>query len=128
MKFKIIVLLMFFSIVIFCFMIKLPVLLRKIDLELHAIFYFIASLFLNVLFKVKKINTHLLIFGMLLLFSVLIEFAQEYSNILLNKRIHGRFDPNDIKFNLLGLFSFSTLWFCYLLAIKIKNNIHTKTN
>jgi len=43
----------------------------------------------------------------LFVFGVLIEFAQDFSNKIsvriIGKRIHGRFDPEDIFFNLLGV-------------------------
>lgn len=110
---KITILIIVFIISIYCFMIKLPVPFRKVDTELHALFFFIASAFINILFLVKDIKTHFLIFGMLFLFGTLIEFAQDYSNSLFPKRIHGNFDPIDLKFNLLGLCFFSLLWFTY---------------
>ena len=65
-----------------------------------------------------------IIFGMLFLFSTLIEFAQEYSNTFVHKRIHGNFDPIDLKFNLLGLCFFSLLWFTYYTNHKIFNKNH----
>ncbi|MBS1763998.1 MAG: hypothetical protein JSS90_03400 [Bacteroidetes bacterium] len=109
-----------YSIVAICFaisccgfLIKLPVPFRDIDTELHALFFFMAAAFLNILFKVKKLNNHLMIFGMLLLFGTLIEFAQDYSNKLLHKTIHGKFDPNDLKYNLIGMTIFSIFWFAY---------------
>jgi hypothetical protein len=67
-------------------MIKLPVPLRGIDLELHAMYYFTASALLNLLFKVRDLKTHALIFGLLATSGVLVEFAQEYSNQLIGKR------------------------------------------
>ena len=102
-------------------MIKLPVPFRGIDTELHALFFFVAASFFNILFQVKKLETHLLIFGMLFLFGTLIEFAQEYSNRLLGRVIHGRFDPIDLKFNLLGLTAFSLLWVLFS-GIKVLYN------
>lgn len=104
---------------LFCFMIKLPVPFRGIDTSLHALFFFLASAFINLLFGVKTIKTHLLIFGMLFLFGTLIEFAQEYSNTLVRKRIHGNFDPQDLKFNLMGLSFFSLIWFSYYIIGKL---------
>jgi hypothetical protein len=73
----------------YCFLIKLPLPLRKMDTQLHAIFYFSAAAFLNLLFCVKKLNTHFLIFGMLFLFSALIEFTQEFSNTLVKRVFTG---------------------------------------
>ena len=113
--FRITILIIVFFISIYCFLIKLPVPFRKIDTQIHALFFFTAAAFVNILFLVKDIKSHLLIFGMLFLFSSLIEFAQEYSNTLVHKRIHGNFDPNDLKFNLLGLCLFSLLWFAYFM-------------
>lgn len=114
--------------ILFCvigFMVKLPVPFRKIDQELHALFYFFAAAFMNIFFGNKKLVTHLAIFGMLLFFSVLIEFVQEYSNIFFNKRIHGRFDPQDLKYNIFGLLGFSFFWmFYYLISL---SNSDTKT-
>lgn len=96
-----------FSIAIIGFMIKLPSVLRNYDKELHSMFYFGAALFLNVLF----IKRHLFIFIFLFLFGVAIEFSQQYSNKFFTKRIHGRFDIEDVYSNVKGLLLFSTIWF-----------------
>ena len=117
-----------FGLASYCFMIKLPVPLRKIDTELHALFFFTASAFLNILFQTKKLTDHFLIFGMLFLFSTLIEFAQDFSNTLFRKRIHGNFDPTDLKFNLLGMSVFSLIWFSYFLNQKTINKTLIKNN
>lgn len=117
--FRITILIIVFIIATYCFLIKLPVPFRKIDTQLHALFFFTTAAFINILFLVKDIKNHLLIFGMLFLFSALIEFAQEYSNTLVHKRIHGNFDPIDLKFNLLGLCFFSLLWLTYFTTSKI---------
>ncbi|MAN58262.1 MAG: hypothetical protein CMC08_00320 [Flavobacteriaceae bacterium] len=111
--FKVTVLIIAFIIAIYCFMIKLPVPFRKIDTQLHALFFFLASAFINILFLVRDIKNHVLIFSLLFLFSTLIEFAQEYSNTLVHRTIHGNFDPIDLKFNLIGLSIFSLIWFTY---------------
>jgi len=92
------------------FMVKLPSSFRQFDKELHAIFYFIAAAFLNILFTNKKIVGHILIFGGLYFFGVAIEYAQDYSNKIFHKKIHGRFDPEDVQYNLKGLIAFSILW------------------
>jgi hypothetical protein len=96
------------------FMVKLPSVFRHIDKELHALFYFAAAAFLNMLFAKKKIGRHLLIFGILYFFGVCIEYAQAYSNKFFHKRIHGRFDPEDVAANLNGLLAFSILWLLYV--------------
>ena len=96
------------------FMLKLPSTLRHFDKELHSIFYFFAAAFVNLLFANKKITLHLLIFGVLYLFGVAIEYAQEYSNKFFHKRIHGRYDVEDIQSNLKGLIAFSILWMIYV--------------
>lgn len=102
------VLLLFFcsSFSIIGFMIKLPVIFRHYDKELHSMFYFIAALFLNVLF----VKRQLIIFIFLFLFGVIIEFSQQYSNKFFSKRIHGRFDKEDVYSNLKGLILFSIIW------------------
>jgi hypothetical protein len=88
---------------IFCslvgFMLKLPRPFQKIGFELHAAFYFFASIFLLILFPKK----HVLIFLGLVFFGVLIEGFQHASNFILDKKIHGNFDPLDIKYNLVGI-------------------------
>jgi hypothetical protein len=126
--FRITILIIVFVIAIYCFLIKLPVPFRKIDTQLHALFFFTAAAFVNILFLVKDIKNHLLIFGMLFLFSALIEFAQEYSNTLFHKRIHGNFDPIDLKFNLLGLCFFSLLWLTYFTINKITKYFNENEN
>ena len=108
------------------FMVKLPRGFRHYDKELHAAFYFMAAAFLNILFANGKFTRHILIFGLLLLFSVTIEYAQEYSNKLLRKRIHGRFDPEDVKYNLRGLIGFSLLWVPYWLVMSGYNRFRLK--
>lgn len=110
---KIVFVLAAFAIAIFCFMIKLPKSLRKIDSELHTLFFFSAAAFLNIIFLVKKLTIHFLIFGMLFTFSVLTEFAQEYSNSFVARKIHGNFDPSDLKYNLFGLCCFTILWLIF---------------
>ncbi len=96
------------------FMIKLPSVFHHYDKELHAAFYFLAAGFLNMLYGKNLIN-HILIFFVLLGFGIAIEYAQAYSNILLHKRIHGRFDIEDVKANAKGLIAFSIIWIPYLI-------------
>lgn len=111
----------FFTVAVIGFMIKLPSVFRHFDKELHASFYFLAAAFINILFTTKKLKWHVLIFVLLASFGVLIEFIQAYSNKFFNKRIHGRFDPEDLKWNLLGLIGFSVLWLIYS-GVKLINN------
>jgi hypothetical protein len=103
------------------FMVKLPAVFRHFDKELHATFYFVAAGFLNILFTKGKLTRHLLIFIVLYLFSISIEYAQEFSNKLFHARIHGRYDPEDVKANLKGLVAFSAIWACYTLAVTVYN-------
>jgi hypothetical protein len=103
-----------FAIAVYGFMIKLPSAFRHFDKELHTLFYFLAAAFLNLLFAQKKIAVHLLIFIMLLLFGISIEYAQEYSNKIFHVKIHGRYDTDDVKANLKGLTAFSILWGMYI--------------
>jgi hypothetical protein len=95
-------------------MVKLPAAFRHFDKELHALFYFFAAAFLNLLFAKKNIIVHLVIFGLLYVFGVGIEYAQEYSNTLLHKKIHGRFDIEDVHSNLKGLIACSIAWIIYV--------------
>jgi len=85
------------------FMVRLPRIFSKINMELHAAFYFGAILVLSFLFP-KKWGV---IAVLLALYGVFIEVAQHYSNKisirLIGKRIHGNFDPYDIAYNMLGL-------------------------
>lgn len=98
------------------FMIKLPSGFRHIDKELHALFYFVAAAFLNILFAKKSLVKHLVIFGILYTFGVCIEYVQAYSNKFFQKRIHGRYDPEDVAANLNGLLAFSVLWLVLIAA------------
>ena len=85
------------------FMIKLPRIFYHVDKELHALFYCSALLFLSVLYP-KRWR---LILVSLIIFGFAIEVVQDYSNIIsmqiIGKRIHGRFDIQDIYFNLSGI-------------------------
>lgn len=42
-----------------------------------------------------------------------IEWAQEYSNQFFSRKIHGRFDKEDIAWNVKGLVAFSAVWVLY---------------
>lgn len=110
------------------FMVKLPFSFRHIDKELHTAFYFLAAAFLNFLFTNKKLIRHILIFVVLYLFGTAIEYAQEYSNKFFHKRIHGRYDVEDIQSNLKGLIAFSVLWIIYHSALFIYNQSKPKKN
>jgi glycopeptide antibiotics resistance protein len=84
-------------------MMKLPSVFHHFDKELHALFYFSAACFLFLLYP----NRWFLISGSLFVFGVLIEFGQDFSNKIsiriIGKRIHGRFDHEDIFFNVIGI-------------------------
>jgi hypothetical protein len=108
------------------FMVKLPAVFRHHDKELHAAFYFLAAGFLNVLFTNGKLTRHILIFGLLYFFSISIEYAQQYSNTYFHARIHGRYDPEDVKYNLRGLIAYSLLWVPYRLLMIVYNKLILK--
>lgn len=108
------------------FMIKLPSGFRHYDKQLHAAFYFLAAGFLNVLFTNGKFTIHILIFVILYVFSISIEYAQEYSNKFFRVRIHGRYDPEDVKYNITGLIGYSVLWILYRLAMTAYNKLTFK--
>ncbi|QNA43013.1 hypothetical protein [Lacibacter sediminis] len=103
-----------FGIAIVGFMLKLPSMFRGMDKEMHAAFYFLAAAFLNILFAKRNLIIHAFIFGFLYMFGYVIELAQEYSNKFFHKRIHGRFDPEDVASNLQGLIYFSAIWLVYV--------------
>jgi hypothetical protein len=116
---KVLIVLICFAIAIVGFMIRLPSGFRHIDKQLHAAFYFGAAAFLNVLFAGTKLLRHVLIFIVLYLFGMAIEYSQEYSNRFFRRRIHGRFDPEDLQSNLNGLIAFSLLWIVCTIVILI---------
>jgi hypothetical protein len=87
------------------FLIKIPVPLRGHDKFLHGAFYFLAAAFLNFLFRKK----HVLIFILLALFGVLIEYLQPLLNKLTHSKMHGRFDIEDIYANMKGLVLYSVI-------------------
>lgn len=99
------------------FMIKLPAMFRHHDREMHAVFYFMAAAFFTFLFAGRNFLLHVFILAALALFGVGIEYAQEYSNRLVRHPFHGRFDPEDVKYNILGLLAFSAIWILYLLGV-----------
>jgi hypothetical protein len=113
---KIILVIAFFIISVIGFLMKLPSAFRHIDKELHFSFYFLAAAFLNILFNVRNLLKHLFVSVVLFLFGIGIEFAQENYNKVFHVRIHGRFDPEDVKANLRGLIAFSILWAIWMLV------------
>ena len=117
-----------FSAAIFGFMLKLPAVFRHHDKEMHSLFYFLAAAFLNILYAKRKLIWHVSIFVILYLFGVAIEFAQEFSNKFVRKRIHGRFDPEDLQWNLKGLIAFSLIWFFSMSLILIYNKATLKSD
>jgi hypothetical protein len=123
---KIFFLLAFVAASVIGFMVKLPSAFRQIDKELHTLFYFLAAAFLNILFANRNLLWHMVLFIGLFLFGVAIEFAQEYSNTFLHRRIHGRFDIEDVKSNTKGLIAFSGIWIMYvMLTLKKKQSIES---
>jgi len=117
-----------FVIAVIGFMIKLPSGFRHIDKELHATFYFVAAAFLNVLFAKTKLVRHVIVFIGLCVFGIAIEYAQAYSNKFFRSRIHGRFDPEDVQWNVKGLIAFSLLWLVYTSVILVYNKATMKNN
>ena len=98
------------AVVVVGFLIKLPSAFRQYDKQLHASFYLLTAAMLNSVFAKKNFLIHLLIFSFLFCMGIAIEYAQEYSNRFFAQRIHGRFDPEDVKWNLIGLIAFSAIW------------------
>jgi hypothetical protein len=99
------------------FLMKLPSAFRHIDKELHFSFYFLAAAFLNILFNIGNFIKHVVVSGLLYLFGIGIEFAQENYNKVFHVHFHGRFDPEDVKANLKGLIAFSIVWAIVMLCM-----------
>lgn len=112
-KSKVFITVLLFAVAVMGFMLKLPSVFRGHDRLMHALFYFVAAGFLNLFFNVRNLFIHLAIFALLYLFGVAIEYAQEHSNQYFQTRIHGRYDPEDIAWNLKGLLAFSGIWLLY---------------
>lgn len=124
---RIFVVLVCFTLAVVGFMIKLPTGFRHIDKELHATFYFLAAAFLNILFAKRKLWRHTVIFLALYVFGMAIEFGQAYSNKFFRKRIHGRYDPEDLQSNLKGLIAFSVVWLLCILLISAYRAVTAKS-
>ena len=111
----------------FGFMLKLPLIFRNIDAELHFLFYFCAALMINLLLKKEQYIYHIIIFVILFFFGIGIEIFQDLSNLFFEKKIHGNFDPIDIIYNTLGLIFASVFWLAYIILKKILGD-STKVN
>ena len=111
----------------FGFMLKLPLIFRNIDAELHFLFYFCAALMINLLLKKEQYIYHIIIFVILFFFGIGIEIFQDLSNLFFEKKIHGKFDPRDVFYNTLGLIFASTFWVAYIILKKILGD-STKVN
>lgn len=123
---KIVLVTVAFVVAVVGFMVRLPSTFSHNDKELHSLFYFLAAAFLNILLAKRKLLIHAFIFGCLYAFGVAIEYAQEYSNTLLHKKIHGNADPEDMHANLLGLIAFSAVWLCYVIIVFVRKRIKVK--
>ncbi len=108
------------------FLIKLPSGFSHVDKELHSLFYFLAAAFLNLLFVYKSVTRHALVFAVLYFFGIAIEYAQDYSNKFFHKRIHGRFDPEDVQANLKGLLFFSAVWIVYTAVLFVYGKLNSE--
>jgi hypothetical protein len=109
-KFKILIVSVCFICAVIGFLVKLPSVFRHADKEMHALFYFFAAAFLNILFNIKNPLKHIAVFVLLLLFGIGIEYAQDYTNKIFHVHFHGRPDPEDVKANIKGLLIFSGVW------------------
>ena len=105
-----IALIVFFCFSITGFIVKLPSVFRNYDKELHLLFYLLAGLFLSILLAKRNYLYHLICLTILFCFGVFIECCQEASNLFVDKRIHGNFDPEDIMFNTAGLIVANMIW------------------
>ena len=103
------------------FMVKLPRVFSAYDKELHLCFYFCAALVLNYLVVNRNVFYHVLVAWVLFLGGVFIESAQALSNLFVEKRIHGNFDPEDIMFNTEGLLIYSFFWIIWRISLNLKN-------
>ena len=108
------------------FIIKLPSVFRHHDSELHFLFYLLTAIFFYFIFGKNRMSNHIVIFFLLLIFGIGIEVMQELSNHLLPKKIHGKFDPKDVFYNLLGLIAATLFWGVSLLVKKIINTIENE--
>ena len=97
------------------FMVKLPRVFHHYDKVLHALFYFAASIFLYFIYPKRWYFTAIGLF----FFGVMIEFFQEFSNKIVGKTIHGRFDNQDVKYNTAGLFIGTLCFFVIQFLIRI---------
>lgn len=104
------------------FMVKLPSVFRHHDRELHFLFYLLTAIFLYLNFGKNKMSNYVVIFILLLIFGIGIEIMQELSNHILDKKIHGNFDPIDVIYNVLGLIVATLFWAFSLIVNKIINN------
>lgn len=102
------------------FMIKLPKVFGHYDKQLHFLFYFYASFIVCYFFANNKKINFLVIISCLISFGFFIEYLQEYSNRFFKKRIHGSFDIDDIKYNVLGISLYSSIWICNYFLISVK--------
>jgi len=123
---KILLALVAFAVAIIGFMVRLPSAFSHVDKEMHTLFYFLTAAFLNILFAKRNLLVHAFIFGFLYVFGIGIEYAQQYSNTFLHKKIHGNFDPEDIHANLQGLIAFSALWLFYAAVMFLWNTMKRK--
>jgi hypothetical protein len=108
------------------FIIKLPSVFRHHDSELHFLFYLLTAIFFYFIFGKNRMSNHIVIFFLLLIFGIGIEVMQELSNHLLPKKIHGKFDPKDVFYNLLGLIAATVFWGVSLLVKKMINTIENE--
>jgi VanZ family protein len=118
--YKIILIIILAVISIVGFMVKLPKIFHHFDKELHMMFYFSATMIIAFFFPKRWIISSM---G-LALFGIIIEFAQEFSNKIsiriIGKAIHGRFDIEDVKYNMIGVFCGLIIFLIFQLIFKTK--------
>lgn len=104
------------AIIIFVgFMIKLPKPFVRYDKELHLAFYFLLMFFLFFQWSKWSFKKTVLSGLMSSGFGFFIEKSQAFSNRFFTRKIHGRFDWDDILANTTGILLFFVVW----LALKM---------
>ena len=107
-------------------MVRLPEIFHYHDKALHALFYFGATIILNLIYP----KSWIIIVISLATFGIMIEFLQEYSNkVLIHmgiKPIHGNFDFQDVKYNTIGVVIGTLCFFIIQFLFRINNQKKVK--
>ena len=117
---------MLFLFIVIGFMVRLPKIFHHYDKELHVGFYFLSAICTALFWSRWNGFKTFISVSSWSGFGIFIEYFQEYSNRFFTKRIHGKFDTEDLLANSIGIILFLGFWSIFKILMNAYSRIYTK--